>query len=95
MTDQAPYGAIKDDDDNPTWTKEDFARARPAEELPPEVLSHFPNTLKRMGRPPSENRKEAVNLRLDPEVLAAWRASGPGWQTRMGEVLRGAMPKAG
>ena len=32
--------------------------------------------------------KEAVALRLDPDVLAAFRADGPGWQTRMNAVLR-------
>ena len=32
--------------------------------------------------------KEPVALRLDPDVLAAFRADGPGWQTRMNAVLR-------
>ena len=32
--------------------------------------------------------KEQVAIRFDPEVLAAFRASGPGWQTRMNDVLR-------
>ena len=32
--------------------------------------------------------KESVALRLDPDVLAAFRAEGPGWQTRMNAVLR-------
>jgi len=31
--------------------------------------------------------KQPVTLRLDPEVLAGWRASGKGWQTRAAEVL--------
>ena len=32
--------------------------------------------------------KESVALRIDPDVLAAFRADGPGWQTRMNAVLR-------
>lgn len=32
--------------------------------------------------------KEQVAIRLDPDVLAAFRADGPGWQTRMNTVLR-------
>ena len=32
--------------------------------------------------------KEQVAIRLDPEVLAAFRADGPGWQTRMNRILQ-------
>lgn len=44
--------------------------------------------LRRRGRPPSKNPKEAVKLRLDADVLAHFRSTGPGWQTRMNEALR-------
>jgi uncharacterized protein (DUF4415 family) len=37
--------------------------------------------------------KQPVTLCLDPEVLARWRASGKGWQTRAAEALRKAMPR--
>lgn len=43
---------------------------------------------KRMGRPPSGPGKEQVTLRLDVDVLAKFRATGPGWQTRLNEALR-------
>jgi uncharacterized protein (DUF4415 family) len=42
----------------------------------------------RRGRPPLETPKEAVKLRLDADVVASFRASGAGWQTRMNEALR-------
>ncbi|WP_029891690.1 BrnA antitoxin family protein [Polycyclovorans algicola] len=42
----------------------------------------------RMGRPPKAAPKEAVKLRLDPDVLAVLRASGAGWQTRVNAILR-------
>jgi uncharacterized protein (DUF4415 family) len=40
------------------------------------------------GRPKSANAKKSVHLRLSPDVLAWFRASGPGWQTRIDETLR-------
>lgn len=81
-----------DDPDNPEWTEEDFARARPVEEVfSAAEYAAFPNTLKRLGRPPSAAPKKAVKLRLDPDVLERWRASGPGWQTRMNDALRRAL----
>lgn len=44
----------------------------------------------RLGRPPSS--KVVVSLRLDPDVIAAFRATGPGWQARINEALRKVMP---
>ena len=41
---------------------------------------------KPVGRPPSG--KIMVNLRLDPEVVAKFKAAGPGWQARINEALR-------
>ncbi|MDQ3074823.1 MAG: BrnA antitoxin family protein [Pseudomonadota bacterium] len=41
----------------------------------------------RKGRPPGST-KRAVSLRLDEEVIAYFRESGPGWQTRMNDMLR-------
>jgi len=46
---------------------------------------------KRMGRPPLENPKQAITIRLPPQVLAAFKATGKGWQTRMGAVLQEAV----
>jgi uncharacterized protein (DUF4415 family) len=40
------------------------------------------------GRPKSDNPKQAVNLRLDPDVLEHFRRTGPGWQTRINDALR-------
>lgn len=43
--------------------------------------------VKKGGRPKSENPRQLISLRLPPEVIARWRATGPGWQTRMAERL--------
>jgi uncharacterized protein (DUF4415 family) len=45
-------------------------------------------TLVRRGRPKSANPKEAVNIRLDTDVVEHFRKSGPGWQTRINDLLR-------
>ena len=40
------------------------------------------------GRPPSPQPKEALSLRLDRDVLAHYRGTGRGWQSRINEALR-------
>lgn len=42
---------------------------------------------RRSGRPPGSN-KESTTIRFDKDVLDAFRASGPGWQTRINAALR-------
>jgi uncharacterized protein (DUF4415 family) len=50
--------------------------------------------LVRRGRPPGKTRKEAVSIRLSPDVLAHFRAGGRGWQTRIDTALRAVMRKS-
>ena len=79
------------DPNNPEWTEADFARAKPASEaLPAEVIAAFK---KKAGRPRAEVAKVPVSLRLDPDVLAAFKATGTGWQTRINDALRRVMPE--
>lgn len=48
--------------------------------------------LTRAGRPPAGAAvKQQVALRLDPEVIARFRESGPGWQSRINAALRKAV----
>lgn len=61
---------------------------------------HTPEQIgaRRRGRPPGSVAavtKEPVKLRLDPDVLAALRASGEGWQTRINDMLRASLALAG
>ncbi|MBS3800660.1 MAG: BrnA antitoxin family protein [Thioalkalivibrio sp.] len=44
--------------------------------------------LRRPGRPPLEVTKERITIRLSPEVVDAFRATGKGWQTRMDAALQ-------
>jgi uncharacterized protein (DUF4415 family) len=54
---------------------------------------HKGSKLVRRGRPPMDNPKQLLSLRLPPEVISGWKSSGPGWQTRMVEVLSKSTPK--
>ncbi|MBU6163320.1 MAG: BrnA antitoxin family protein [Myxococcales bacterium] len=42
----------------------------------------------RRGRPPAAKTKVALTVRYDADVIAAFRATGKGWQTRMNDALR-------
>jgi uncharacterized protein (DUF4415 family) len=77
-------------DDNPPWGEAEFSRAQPAEEVLPELFSK--STVAKMirprGRPKSPNAKTALKLRIDPDIVNAYKAQGDGWQTRMNDALR-------
>lgn len=83
----------RSDRENPVWTKETFARARKAREVLPEIFGKqaAAKMLKPRGRPKSVNARTPISLRLPPDTLARWKATGPGWQTRMVETLRKAV----
>ena len=70
--------ARADPDDAPALTDGFFDRAE---------IRHGDRIIRR-GRPPLENPKRAVKLRLDADVLAAYRKTGDGWQTRINADLR-------
>jgi uncharacterized protein (DUF4415 family) len=42
---------------------------------------------RRAGRPAGSGNKEQISIRLDRGVLAAFRATGTGWQTRVNDAL--------
>ena len=44
--------------------------------------------LRKAGRPKAAVTKERITIRLSPEVVARFRASGPGWQTRIDAALK-------
>jgi uncharacterized protein (DUF4415 family) len=71
-------GAWVDPDEAPELTKEYFERAD----------LYLGDKLIRRGRPPSANPKQALKLRIDADVVEYFRATGPGWQTRINDALR-------
>jgi len=64
---------IAADPDTYELTDEEFARLKP---------------MPARGRPPAEHPKVHTGLRLDAEVLDAFKAGGRGWQTRINEALK-------
>ncbi|AVT83307.1 BrnA antitoxin family protein [Rhodopseudomonas palustris] len=70
-------------DEIPELTDEDFARGD---------LYHGDKLISR-GRPKSNDPKQLVSLRLDAEVLRWFKSTGPGYQARMGEVLKSHMTR--
>lgn len=65
---------IAADPDTHELTNEELARLHPFTRSP--------------GRPKADSTKQPVSIRLSPEVVEYFKASGPGWQTRIDTVLR-------
>jgi len=72
-------------------TDADFKRMRPASDVLPEIFGAelAAEMLKpKGGRPRTDTAKVFTGIRLDPDVLEAFRATGKGWQTRMNNALK-------
>ena len=86
----------------PTW-KSRLARVD-AHVIRPEEYDEIPELTDEMfaravfrkgGRPVSPDPRKLITIRLPASVIEKWRATGPGWQTRMAERLsRGPLPGA-
>jgi uncharacterized protein (DUF4415 family) len=83
-----------DDPDNPELTAEDFRRMRPLRDNP-ELLKRLLEASEELrerkrlrGRPPLEHPKVQVTLRLDDDVVRAFKEDGPGWQGRINDELK-------
>ena len=75
MNENKPYMDLDSDDDLP-----DLAT--------PEWQAKFAQVPVQRGRPKADATKVSTTIRLDPDVLAAFKADGPGWQTRINQALR-------
>ena len=82
----AIQAGIAQDPENPEWTEEDFALARPAKEVLPRKLFDALVKQSRALRE-QEARRIRVSLRLDPDVVEKFRSTGPGWQGRVNEIV--------
>lgn len=58
-------------------------------------LDAHPDAIERLMAKPKAGRphsgKKVVTLRLDPEVIAKFKATGDGWQARMNDALKAAI----
>ena len=75
---------IAEDPDAAEWTDEDWARARPAIEVVPQIVERYRRARGRQKTP----TKAKVTVRLDADIVAYFRGTGRGWQTRLNEALR-------
>ena len=70
----------------------DYVRTHAADTSDPDADECGPDMASELarlrGRPLGSGRKAATSIRIDKDVLAAFRATGPGWQTRMNDALR-------
>jgi uncharacterized protein (DUF4415 family) len=79
------------DDENPEWTAEDFAAAKPFAEVFPDLAA---KEIARRGRGPQKApTKQLISLRLDVDVVQKFRATGKGWQARMNATLAAHLPR--
>ena len=88
LTEEQIQRMIASDPDAPEATDDQIAQAKPFNEAFPALADAMRKNVG--GRPKADNPKVAVSLRLDQDVVARFKASGPGWQTRMNSALRDA-----
>ena len=75
---------IASDPDNPELTDAQIARARPFKDVFPDLHASIKRS---RGRPKIENPKEAVTLRLSPDTIEKFKATGDDWRARMAKAL--------
>lgn len=78
-----------DFDENPEWTDEDFARAKPFREVHPEFYAVWEKN--RGGRPRVENPKLHLGVRMAADVVNGLRATGRGYSVRLENLIREAL----
>jgi uncharacterized protein (DUF4415 family) len=80
--------------DNPELTDEELANLRPAREvLPAEFFEALEKRRQGQRGPQKAPTKVAVSIRLSRDVVDAFKAKGPGWQSRIDETLRAFLQK--
>lgn len=77
----------EDVSENPEWTEQDFAAARPFAEVFPDLAESIRRS---RGRPKVDSPRQQISLRLDPDVIEKFKATGKGWQSRINDVLKAA-----
>jgi uncharacterized protein (DUF4415 family) len=85
MKKQLSNKRVDDDNDNPEWSKADFAKAVPFSGLPAKERAMLSS---RKRGPQLSPKKVPVSIRLSLDVAEGLRATGEGWQTRADEALR-------
>jgi uncharacterized protein (DUF4415 family) len=87
--------ASRPDAENPEWTANEMRAARPLLEVLPKDTVEAIRRYRGQRGPQKTATKELISLRVDRDVVDAFRATGRGWQTRANEALRVYSEKAG
>ena len=78
--------------DNPELTDDELANLKPAREvLPPEFFEALEKRRRGQRGPQKTPTKVAVSIRLSRDVVEAFKAKGPGWQSRIDQALRASL----
>ena len=83
------------DTDNPEWTEDDFRRAHPALDVLSKEAVEAIRRYRGQRGPQKRPTKELISLRVDRDVVEAYRSMGRGWQARAHEALRAYAKKIG
>jgi uncharacterized protein (DUF4415 family) len=87
---------LLDEDDSPEWTEEMFKNAKKGRKSLEEILGKKNAAelisgiviMKPIGRPKKKKPKIKTTIRLDQDLLEAYRSHGRGWQTEINNLLR-------
>lgn len=80
--------ARRPDQENPEWTAQEIREARPLMDVLPGETAAAIRRYRGQRGPQKSPTKELISLRVDRDVVAAYRATGQGWQTRANDALR-------
>jgi uncharacterized protein (DUF4415 family) len=74
------------DDENPEWTAERIAQARPLKDVSPALYEAL-REAKRQRGPQKRPTKIMIAIRVDRGAVTKYRATGRGWQTRLAATI--------
>ena len=80
--------ASRPDQENPEWSAQDIREARPLMDVLPKDTATAIRRYRGQRGPQKLPTKELISLRVDRDVVAAYRATGSGWQKRANDALR-------
>lgn len=67
---------------------EDFRKAKPFRAAFPDLAASIEREIAKRGRPKADQTKTPVTIRLDPDLVEHFKATGKGWQSRINDTLR-------
>jgi uncharacterized protein (DUF4415 family) len=86
---------VRDDAENPEWTAAEVRQARPLMDALARETAAAVRRYRGQRGPQKRPTKELISVRVDRDIVAAYRVSGPGWQTRMNDALRAYAERSG